>query len=216
MKHAVDNYQKAYENVTNRAKIILVDARNETKSTLDRLIKDLEVSKHNEQIQLEGFLDNIKKTLQKLLALDPSCGSLKRKSAMSLGHQVRQAFDNVECNTVPQIKRIERMVEQLQRDVLGNIERARCLIFSCRKCVNPRALTKCVEENASYAEKILDKTTESARANVKKIEALQDEIFKYHQATIVEISRKYRKECDAFLQHLNDCISSIRSQKKQR
>ncbi|XP_076759798.1 uncharacterized protein LOC143428643 [Xylocopa sonorina] len=216
MRSAVDDYQRAYESVTNRARSILADAQNETKSTLDQLTKDIKVSKNNEQIQLEQFLDNIKKTLQKLLALDPSCGSLKRKSAMSLGHQVCQAFDNVECDIVPQVKRIERMIEKLQRDVLGNIERAKSLILSCRKCVNPQALTKCIEENASYAEKILDKTTENTRVNLKKIEALQREVFKYHKATIIEISRKYRKECDAFLQHLNDCISAIRNQKKQR
>ncbi|XP_033307090.1 uncharacterized protein LOC117209318 [Bombus bifarius] len=215
-RSVVDVYQKAYENVTKQSNAILNNIQNESKSMFVQLTKDIELSKNNEQVLVSGILHDIKKTLQKLLAVDPSFGSMKRKSAMSLNHEVRQAFENVEYDVVPRIKRIKVNIECLERDVLVCIDRAKSLILSCRKCKTPQALAKCIEENAVYAEKILDKTSQNAQTGLDKIESLQRGILEYHKASLTNVSQTCRKKGEAFLEHLNNCVTAAKNEQKRR
>lgn len=163
---------------------------------------------------LQSIQQDIKKLLQKLLALDPSFGSLKRKSAMSLCNEVRQAFEEVDYETLPRLQRMKGTIENLEKDALSCIDRAKSLVLSCRKCKNPASLAKCIEENANYAEKILEKTEQSAQSGLIKVETLQREILKYHKASLSAITKDCREKSQEFLEHLNDCVSAAKKVKE--
>lgn len=216
MKSVVDDYGKVHENLTNQAKSILTNFQNESSSILSNLKKNIEISKNNEEKRLEEFSRDVKKRIQKLLVLDPPFGSCKRKSAMLLQHQARQAFNNIQCDVLPRIKRIQCIIDNLERDVLISIDRAKSLILSCRKCKNSDALEKCIEENGKYAEKILEKTSEGVRFGLNKIDKVQREILDYHKATMIDLMKAYRKKNDALLEHLDNCIFEATNNKKKR
>lgn len=210
VKTTVDDYREAHENVTNQAQTILTEIQVETKSLLDKLKNDIEAYKRNEQGQLQEYFYGLKKQLQKLLLLDPSFGSMKRKTVLSLSEQIRQAFDELECNIAPQVKRLNEMNNNLERDIQFCVERAKSLVLACRKCKNPVTLGKCIEENGSYAEKILEKTSVNAKAGLAKIEELQREILEYHKSTISSVSKLYHGRSKELSQHLDDCIHAAR------
>ena len=174
------------------------------------------MSKNNEQILVQGILHDVKKTLQKLLAVDPSFGSVKRKSAMLLNHEIRQAFDNVDCDVVPRVKRINVDIESLERDVQVCIDRAKSLILSCRKCENSQTLARCIEENAVYAGKILEKTSQNGQAGLDRIDSLQRGILRYYKESLTNVSQTCRQRSETFLKHLNDCVSAAKNEKKGR
>lgn len=185
-----------------------------SKIMIDQLARDMESTKSKEQVMLQGLLHDIKKTLQKLLALDPMFGSHKRKSAMYLSNDVHQAFNDVEQNSIPQINRMIEIVDKLERDVLACIDRAKTLIFSCKKCKTTESLAKCIDENAKYATKILDKASQNAQNSLNEMESLKRETLDYHKATLQCISRRCRKNSEKFLTHLNNCVLSVRNGKK--
>ncbi|XP_031773931.1 uncharacterized protein LOC116414810 [Apis florea] len=181
---------------------------------IDQLARDIESSKKNEQVMLQGILQDIKKTLQKLLALDPMFGSHKRKSAMYLSNKVHQAFNDVEQNSIPQINRMIEIVDKLERDVSVCIDRAKSLIFSCKKCKTAESLAKCIDENTKYATKILDKASHNAQNSLNEMESLKRETLDYHKATLHCISRRCRKDSEKLLTHLNNCVLSVKNGKK--
>nr|XP_034179807.1 uncharacterized protein LOC117604134 [Osmia lignaria] len=211
----VDNYGKVQQNLTNQAKSILADFQKESSSILRNLKKNIEISKNNEEKRLDEFSRDIKKRIQKLLVLDPPFGSCKRKSAMLLHHQTRQAFNNLQCDVLPRINRIQYIIDNLERDMLISIERAKSLALSCRKCKSSEALEKCIEENGKYAEKILEKTSEGVRFGLNKIDKVQREILDYHKATMLDLMKAYHKKNKALLEHLDNCIFEATNKRKR-
>lgn len=204
-----------YEDITGHAKSILKSVQEESKSILDRFKNDIEVAKTTDEVQLQEFSRKIKERLEEILTLDPSSGSLKRKCALSLNYQIRHAFNNLQCDIVPKAKRVEEILEILERDILICIDRARSLILFCRKCKDPQALTKCIEENADYAKQILDEAFKNAQVSLRKVEALKQETLQCHKTAVAEMIEIYRKKHKVFLEHLDKCIITIRNINKQ-
>lgn len=204
-----------YEDITVHAKSILKKVQEESKSIVGRFKKDIEVAKSTDEVQLQEFSRKIKQRLEEILTLDPSSGSLKRKCALSLNYQIHHAFNNLQCDIVPKAKRVEEILQILERDILICIDRAKSLIVFCRKCKDPQALTKCIEDNADYAKQILDEASENAQVSLRKAEALKQDTLQCHKTAVAEIVEIYRKKHKVFLEHLDKCISTIRYINKQ-
>lgn len=115
----------------------------------------------------------------------------------------------MQCDIVPKVEKIKETLKILERDVLICVDNARSLILNCRKCKNPQALNKCIEENADTAKQILDETLKSVQDNLHKVEAVRQETLNYHEKKIAEVIEIYRVKYKVFLKHLDKCISII-------
>ncbi|XP_076245356.1 uncharacterized protein LOC143185913 [Calliopsis andreniformis] len=212
---SIETYEQVYEDITNHAKSILKNIEAESKFILNRCKNDVEVLKNKKEAQLQEFSHSVKERLDKLSILDPSAASLKRKCALSLNYQVRQAFTNAQCDIVPKIEKIKQTLKILERDVLICIDRAKTLVALCRKCNNPQRLDKCIEENTETAKQILNDAHKSVQVRLNKIEALRQETLQYHTATTAEVTAIYSKKYKTFLKHLDKCIFTIKNINKQ-
>ncbi|XP_012136180.2 uncharacterized protein LOC105661941 [Megachile rotundata] len=213
VESVADNYKKARQEIADRTKLILTNFQDESRSVLDKFKKNLEISKNVEEKQLDELSNDVKKKVQKLIVLNPPFGSCKRKSIMLFEYRNRQAFNELQCGFLPQIRRVQYIIDNSQRDIQVTLDRARSLILSCRKCKDHEALKKCIEEKANYAEKILDKTSQNMKLNLDKIDKIQLEILEYHKEIMAEFMKEYRKKNKELLEHLDNCIYNIKNKR---
>ncbi|KAG7191084.1 hypothetical protein KM043_007122 [Ampulex compressa] len=209
-KVAADEYQRAYDVVTARAKSIVQHLTDESQKITGEFERELRFWRDNQMSKHNELSRNLYEKLEELMALDAALGSQKRKNVLLVNDRARQAFITLQYEIAPSMKVVKSALDKLKCDASISVGRVKLLILSCRKCGTPQDLSKCAEQNADRAVEMLAETTEEIRVKLDEIRNIRDEIVNSHKASTEEIMEAYRAETEVLSNHLQKCIFVIK------